>query len=61
MALGQIGSSELLLSILWTEYETPLVRKLGTSGQGDVGDCRQADYVILERALSRAINGILEE
>jgi hypothetical protein len=36
------------------------VRKLGISGQGDVGDCRQTDCVTLEGALSRAINGILE-
>jgi hypothetical protein len=34
--------------------------KLGTSGQGDVGDCRQTYRVTLEGALSGAINGILE-
>jgi hypothetical protein len=43
-----------------TKYETPPVRKLGTSGQGDVGDCRQTDRVTSEGALSGAINGILE-
>jgi hypothetical protein len=37
------------------------VRKLGTSRQGDVGDCRQTDRVTSEGALSGAINGILEE
>ena len=36
------------------------MRKLGTSGQGDVGDCRQIDCITSEGALSKAINSILE-
>jgi hypothetical protein len=50
-----IASSKLLLSILPNEYETPTVRGLVRSGEGDVDDHRQADRMTSGGALSEAV------
>ena len=51
------GSIEALLSILWTECETPAVGEWVTSRQADVEDCGGADHTTLEgaRSASRCI------
>jgi hypothetical protein len=46
---------KLLLSILPNEYETPIVGGLVRSGEGDVDNHRQADYMTLGEALSKAV------
>jgi hypothetical protein len=50
-----IASLKLLLSILPNKYETPPVRGLVRSGEGDVDDHRQAGRITSKGALSEAI------
>jgi hypothetical protein len=46
---------KLLLSILLNEYKTPIVGGLARSGEGDVDDYRQTDYMTLGGALFKAV------
>jgi hypothetical protein len=50
-----IALSKLLLSILLNEYKTLIVGGLVRSGEGDVDNHRQADYMTLGGALSEAV------
>jgi hypothetical protein len=43
------------LSILPNEYKTLIVGGLVRSGEGDVDNYRQADYITLGGALSKAV------
>jgi hypothetical protein len=43
------------LSILQTEYKTPLAGELGHKWVGDMGDYKQADCMTSDGALSGAI------
>jgi hypothetical protein len=47
--------SKLLLSILPNKYKTSIIGGLARSGEGDIDDYRQADYITLEGALSKAV------
>jgi hypothetical protein len=50
-----ITLSKLLLSILPKEYEILIVGGLVRSGEGDIDNYRQADYITSGGALSKAI------